>query len=81
MGAGFCFLMSQGAVQRAPLGLLSLLQAEYLISALASYEAKLRMKTAVEFLLTHPEIILENVHISWHENPEFRQLLEFTELP
>lgn len=77
MRAGFCFLISQGAVQKAPLGLLSLLQAEYLISN----EAKLRMRTAVEFLLTHPEIILENVHISWHENLEFSQLLEFTELP
>lgn len=76
MGARFCFLISQGAVQRPLLSLLSLLQAEYLIPN----EAKLRMRTAVEFLLTHPEIILENAHISWHENPELRQLLEFTEL-
>lgn len=39
------------------------------------------MRTAVDFLLIHSEIILENVEISWHKNLEFRQLPEFTLLP
>lgn len=39
------------------------------------------MRTAVGFLLIHSETILENVEMSWHENLEFRQLLEFTLLP
>lgn len=39
------------------------------------------MRTAVDFLLIHSEIIIEKVEISWHENLEFQQLLEFTLLP